>query len=99
MCKAVGAVLATADDDHLSPLRGDYGLRVDALAGDPPVLLHQVVHCEMNPLQLASGDVDVARSIGTDPEHHSIETLTQLLGGHIDADVVSGLEDDALRLE
>ena len=75
------------------------GLRVDALAGDPAVLLHEVVHGEMDPAQLASGHVDVARAIGADREHDRVEPLAQLLGGDVDADVVAGLEGDPLGLE
>jgi len=50
----------------------------DALAGDPAVLLHQVVHREMDPRSPRPGTSMSRGPVGADREHDRVESLTQL---------------------
>ena len=49
------------------------------LAADAPVLLRQEIHGEMDALQLAAGDRQVARLFGAAGEHDRVVLLDQLV--------------------
>ena len=58
--------------------------------GDPPVLLRQEIHREMDPVEIAAGDGQVARLLRPARQHHRIEAVDQLAGvlGHPDVGFV-----------
>ena len=98
VAEAVGSRVATADDHDPRFPGGDLG-GGHALARDAAVLLHEVVHREVDATEVAPGYLDVTGPIGADSEDHRVESLAQLRGRDVDTDVVAGLEGDALGLE
>ena len=68
------------------------------LAADAAVLLRQEVHGEMDALELAPGDRQVARLLGAAGEHHRVVVGDELIGSDIDADMDVVMEDYALGL-
>src|SRR6202035_6025983 len=92
VAEAVRPGIAAADDHDLATLRSDLRLSDDALSGDAAVLLHQIVHREVNTAQPASGYVHIACAIRADGEHRRVEALAQLSRADVNADVVPGLE-------
>ena len=62
------------------------------------ILLGQELHGEVNALELAAGDGQVARMLGAAAEQDGVEVLGERFDGDVDADVRVGLEDDALGL-
>src|SRR5215210_519277 len=96
VAEAVRARVAAAQDDDLLARGGDLDLRVGREAGDPPVLLHQVVHREMDAAELAARHVEVASLQGADGEDDGVELALELFCGRVLADVGVGAELDAL---
>ena len=95
---AVRAGIAAANDDDVLaagedrlPLR----LRFPAHA---PVLLRQEIHGEMDALELAPGDRQIARLFRATGKHQRIVVLEQPLGGHVHADMGAAMERDPFRL-
>ena len=65
------------------------------LAADAPVLLRQEVHGEMDALELAARDRQVARLLGAAREHDRVVVGEQLLGRQVDADMGAVMEGHA----
>src|SRR5512145_977581 len=86
---AVGASIPAADDDHVLAARPEIGDA--AVARDALVLQRQKLHCEMDAVELAARDRQVARLLGAAGEHHGVELGEQLLR----RDVAVGVVDDA----
>src|SRR5829696_4153390 len=95
VAEAVGARVAAAQDDDVLARGGDLDLRVGREAGDPPVLLHQIVHGEMDTAKLAAWHVEVASLQGADSEDDGVELALEVLRGRVLADVGVGTELDA----
>ena len=77
--EAIGAGVAAADDDHVLAGGEDRlrpGTRIALVA---PVLLRQELHREMNALQLAAGDVQIARLLGAAREQDGVEVAPQVV--------------------
>ena len=81
--KAVGSSIAAADDDHSLARRQDLDFRLDRVPEAAPVLLRQVLHRKMNPLQLASRNVEIARMFSPAREYDGIEVAAQILHRNI----------------
>ena len=83
--EAVGAGVASADDDDPLALGGD-GRRVE-VALLHPVAPGQELHGLMDPAVLTSRDRKIAPRGGAPGEHDGVELLAQLLDGDVDPDV------------
>ena len=74
--------------------RLDVALR---LVADAPVLLRQKIHREMDALELAPGDRQVARLLAAAGEHHRVMLFEQFVGRDIHADMRVVVERARLR--
>ena len=79
---AVRAGVAAADDDDVLALGGD---RAVLRPGDRAVAHVEVVHREVDAVELAARDRQVARHARADREHDRVELGAQLVGGDVDA--------------
>src|SRR5881296_1326967 len=70
--QTVGAGVAAADDDHSLALRRDR-LLGDGIAGVALVLLDEVVHGQVDALQLASRYRELARLLGAERQADRVE--------------------------
>ena len=69
--QAVGAGVAAADDDHALALRRDEVGVGDRVAGDPLVLEREEVHREVDAVEVAAGDRQVARPAVAPPQRQT----------------------------
>ena len=67
-------------------------------AADAAVLLRQEIHREVDALEVAARDRQVARRFGAAGQRHRVVVLEQLLGRQIDADMRAVVEGHALGL-
>src|SRR5918997_246911 len=95
VAQAVRARVTAAEDDDVLAGGGDLDLRVSREAGDPPVLLHQVVHREVDAAEFAARHVEFASLQGADSENDSVELALEVFGGRVLADVGVGTKLDA----
>src|SRR5918997_521272 len=95
VAEAVGARVAAAKDHDVLAPRGDLRL-LDRQTRDPPVLLHQVVHREVDAVQLAARHVEVSARQSADGEDDGVELRLELVGGRVVAGVGARAEFDAL---
>ena len=95
---AVGAGVAAADDDDVLAVGEDRLAAIGGFAADAAVLLRQVIHGEVDALELAAGHRQVAALFGAAGEHHGVVFADELLGIDIDADMRAIMEDHALAL-
>ncbi|OIQ88657.1 hypothetical protein GALL_294800 [mine drainage metagenome] len=75
---AVGAGVAAADDDDV--LAGGHDLALELVAGVDLVLLRQELHGEVDAVEFAPRNRQVARMFGAAGQQHRIELGQQLLG-------------------
>ena len=97
--QAVGAGVATADDDHLLALGGDRRLAVvalDVIARGKAVGPRQVLHRLVDALEVTAWNRQIPACCRTAGQHHRVELLAQLLRGDVDTDVDPGTELGAL---
>ena len=71
--QAVGASVAAAEDDDVLVFGGDLHLRVRRQPGDPPILLHQVIHRQVDAAKLAARHVQVAPLQSADRQDYRVE--------------------------
>ena len=69
---AVGAGVAAADHHHVLAAGEDRLDVVERLVGDAAVLLRQEIHGEMDAVELAAGDRQVARLLGAAGERDGV---------------------------
>ena len=69
---AVRSGIAAADHHHMFTGRQDRRAHDRRFTADSPVLLRQIIHREMNALELASGHRQVAGMFRAAREHHRI---------------------------
>src|SRR5215203_5660676 len=98
VAEAVRARVAAAEDDDVLASGGDRDLHVGREACDPPVLLHQVVHREMDAAEIAAWHVEVSSLQGADGEDDGVELALEVLRGRVLADVGAGAELDPFLL-
>src|SRR6266542_6798468 len=96
--EAVGPGVPAADDDHALAAGGDEALVGHRIALAAPVLQRQVLHGEVDPLELASGDRQITRGAGPATEQEGVELPPEIFHGDVDPDVAVDLELDALGL-
>ena len=96
--QAVGGGVAAADDDHVLA-GGQDRVAVERGAEAAAVLLGQERHRQLDPLQAAAGDVQVARPGGADREQHRVVPRADI--GRVDrpADLGVAEEPHPLGLE
>src|SRR5262245_56102362 len=95
---AVRTRIAPADDHHFLALGKnwlDVALRLIAHAA---VLLRQKIHREMDALELAAGDWQVAGLLASSGQHDGIVVFDQIIRRDVYADMCIVVEDDALAL-
>ena len=90
--QAIGAGVAAADDDHMLVLRSDRAATDDPILFATAVLRGQVLHREVDALELAAGHGQIARGRGPAGQHDRVEIATELIDRHLDADVRPGPE-------
>src|SRR6266545_4635697 len=96
--EAVGAGVASADDDDaLVPGGDEVALRHHVALG-AMILERQVVHGEMDAVEIPARDGQVARPLGAPGEDDGVELLAEPLHGQALAHVDAGLEADPRRL-
>src|SRR5215218_4593098 len=98
VAEAVRARVTAAKDDDVLAGGGDLDLSVCREASHPPVLLHQVVHRQMDAPEFAARQVEVASLQGTDGEDNGVELALEVFRSRVLADVGVGTELDALLL-
>ena len=102
---AVHPGVAAADHDHLLVPGGDLPAgphlpeRTALLPGDPSVALVEVIHREVDPLQIPARRVEVARDPGADRHHDRVVALGELAGVDVTSHVGVIDELDSLLLE
>ena len=95
---AIGAGIAAADDDDVLAAGEDRLARRRRLAADAPVLLRQEIHGEVDAIELAAGNGQVARLLGAAGQDDCIIVGNELVGGDVDADMRAVVEHHALGL-
>ena len=96
--EAVGAGIATAEDDDALAGGGDDLALGEVVAGEELVLRGEEVHREVDAVEVAAGDGEVAGVGGAAGQADGVELVHQVAGVDIDADVDARAEDDAFRL-
>ena len=96
--EAVGAGVSAADDEDALAVGGDGAGLVDAVALVAAVLLGQELHGEVDAVEVAAGDGEVAGLLGTAAEEDGVVVVGELGDGDVDADVGVGEEGDAFSL-
>ena len=96
--QAVGAGIAAAEDDDALASGGDDLVLGDVVAGNDAVLRGQEVHRQVDAVELAPGDGEIAGVGRAAGEADGVEFVQQVARVHVDADVDAGAEDDALGL-
>ena len=91
--QTVGAGVAAADDHNA--LAGGENLAGDFIAGDPLVLLRQELHREVDALEFAARDFQIAGSFGATGEQNRVKFLAKVVHRHVVADVRVGLKLNA----
>ena len=102
---AVHAGVTTADDDHVLVLGGDHVLG-RGLAPLPPlgaghgaVALVEVLHGEVDAVEVAARDLDVALDPGADRQNYGVVVAAQVLDADLDPDLDVAAELDPLGRE
>ena len=93
--QAVRAGVAAADDHDPLSSAEMMSRRRDVVAGQPPVLLRQVLDGEVHTAELATRNLEVPRPWRPAAEHDRIELPAQAGDRQIDADLDAGPELDA----
>ena len=93
---AVRAGVAAADHHHVLAAGEDRRHVAERLVGDAAVLLRQEVHGEMDAVELAARDRQVARASRRRRQHDRVVAFGDALDRHADADMGVVVEDDAL---
>jgi hypothetical protein len=88
--EAIGSGIAAADDDDA--LAGGEDLVRDGVALVAAVLLREELHRVMDALELAAGDLEIARVLGAAGEKDGVEIAPQVGDGDVHADVGVDLE-------
>ena len=87
--EAVRAGVPAPDDDHVLARSADRVAIGDAVAFTAPVLLREVLHGEVHPVQLAARYRQVARLARSAGEDHGVEIAQEGARGHVHTDVTS----------
>ena len=72
VAEAVGRGVAAADDHHVAAGGADHRR---GLAGDAAVLAGEVLHGEMDAVEVAAGQLDVAATLRAHGEDHGVVAL------------------------
>ena len=80
--QAVGASVATADDDGVFAVGQDVELRIELVSRTALILLREEFHREVNALQLTPGNVQIAGMLGTASQKNNVEFALQVLDGN-----------------
>src|SRR4029077_4120048 len=94
--EAIGARVASADDDDVLAAGKNVAGRVERVAMTPLVLLRQKFHREMDALQFATGNSKISRLFGTTGENDRIVITTQIFGRNVFPDFGVGYKLHAL---
>ena len=94
--QAVGAGVAAADDENALAFREDRDRGIDRIALAAAILLRQKLHREMNALQLAAGNRQVARMLGAAAKQNRVVLVGERFDRDIHADVRVGDKRHAL---
>ncbi len=95
--EAIRARVAAAQDDHALVARRDEVRLRDEVALAAPVLEGEVLHGEVDAVELAPRDRQVARVAGAARQQERVVLLPQALRVHVDTHVGARHEPDALR--
>src|SRR5215208_1931863 len=98
VAETVRARVAAAQDNDVLAGGGDRDLRIGREACHPPVLLHQVVHSEVDTAEFATRHVEVASLQGADGQDDGVELALEVYCGRALADVGVGTELDPFFL-
>src|SRR6516165_8927616 len=90
--EAVSTGIAAANDYDALPGREDSRLTWDRIPGDTLVLLRQEIHREVNTIQFAAGNGQIARLFGSAGQENGVEVAPQILHRDVASDMGIGLE-------
>src|SRR5580658_1597450 len=93
--EAVRAGVAAAQDDDALPVRAELEFRIERVAEVALVLLRQKFHREVDALEVASGDRQVARLGRAHGQADRVELFAHLVAVHVEAHAAIGDELDA----
>src|SRR6266508_389855 len=96
--ETVGPGVPPADDDDVPAAGADEALVQDEIALAEPILQRQVLHGEVDPPELPSGDRQIAWGAGPAAEQEGVELPPELFHGDGDPHVAVDFELDALDL-
>ena len=94
--QAVGACVPTSQDNHPLALGGNPGGGADVFPRQELVLLREVLHRQVDPVQVPPGYVQVPSLGGAARKADGVEGVAQLLHGDVDPHVGPGAELDTL---
>src|SRR5690348_4253025 len=93
--KAIRSRIAAADNHHSFARRKN--LVRHFVSRDLLVLLRQIIHCEMNALQLAAGHLQIPRAFGAACKQNRVKIFTKVLDRNVLANVRVRLKHNAFR--
>src|ERR1700734_2312084 len=95
--ETVCASIAAADDDHSFAGRQDLNFGLDCISETAAILLRQILHGEMDSLQLASRNFEIARMFRSTRQHDCVEVAPQIFRRNIPSHFRSSNESHAFR--
>ena len=81
---AIGARVTTSDNDHAPIMRVDVRFNA-SIVSELPVLQRQKIHCEMNPPEVPSGNVEITSSTRAGSHADCMEFRAQLFDCNLNA--------------
>src|SRR5437016_3496572 len=94
--QAIRPGVAAADDHYTFARRADFFHASETVPRAPLVLLSEIVHREMDTLELTPWYRQIARMFGAHRKQNRVEIPRQVLAGHLRADFKVHLEFDPL---
>ena len=94
--EAISAGVAAADDDDVAVPGADELAVRDAIPFAPTVLQRQILHREVNALELTAGNGKIPRLTGASGEQHGVVIRDEASRRNVDADVHARPEHHAL---
>ena len=95
--QTVGAGIPAPDDDDVLVVGGDEARLGDVVAFTALILQREVLHGEVDAIELAARHGQIAGARGSAGEDERVELTPKIVDGDVDADVAAGAERHAFR--